>query len=184
LMMKTLSFPFIDFNSPFLATFQFNHVAAHATFLDFNAPIQINTARLHLSHRITWRQKLCCCSSIEILLSNWKSPTRGIDDCKIIIMSEYLPFVFLKTALSTSVHHVSFSLSKMSSTASHQSTQRVTTGMDPEPIKQLKKLPAGEYVGNIHFPPNFLTHCNVAPLILSPSLTPLFLTPPLCSRNL
>jgi hypothetical protein len=53
LMMKTLSFPFIDFNSPFLATFQFNHVAAHATFLDFNAPIQINTARLHLSHRIT-----------------------------------------------------------------------------------------------------------------------------------
>ncbi len=39
-------------------------------------------------------------------------------------------------------------------------------------------------VGNIHFPPNFLTHCNVAPLILSPSLTPLFLTHPLCSRNI
>jgi hypothetical protein len=173
-MMKTLSFPFIDFNSPFLATFQFNHVAAHATFLDFNAPIQINTARLHLSHRITGRQKLCCCSSIEILLSNWKSPTRGIDDCKIIIMSEYLPFVFLKTALSTSVHHVSFSLSKMSSTASHQSTQRVTTGMDPEPIKQLKKLPAGEYVGNIHFPPNFLTYCNAAPSFCHPLSPPFF----------
>jgi hypothetical protein len=118
---------FIAFTSPFLAnSITWLHTPLPRLFRLFSINM-VDTARLNGLRGGNHSAAIRLINRINNILADATlSRTQKIHKLQSKITA-------LDANLTTSVYHVSFSLPEMSSTASHQSTQRVTTGMDPEP---------------------------------------------------